>query len=221
MSDPTAPTRFTEWLRSRSEPDWTAVVEHPFTTALFDGRVPDERMRGYLVQDYQFVDDFLALLGSALAKADRYTSRLALAGSIAVVTSEENTYFQRSFDALGVPEPDRATPRLDDATIAFRDLMSDTNARGTYEEALTVLTVAEWTYWEWARRAPADLPANFVHAEWIALHNNAEFGEWVEWLRSELDRVGDELDERDQARCLRLFQHATRCELDFFHAHWS
>ena len=82
---------FTDWLRARSEPDWTAVITHPFTDALFDGSLPDPAMRSYLVQDYQFVDDFLALLGAALAKADRYTSRLAIAGSIGVVTSEENT----------------------------------------------------------------------------------------------------------------------------------
>ena len=191
---------FTGWLRERSEPDWTAVITHPFTRALFDGLVPTESMRSYLVQDYQFVDDFLALLGSALAKADRYASRLAIAGSIAVVTSEENTYFQRAFDALGVGESDRISPRLHDATVTFRELMNDTNARGSYAEVLTVLVVAEWSYLEWAVRAPATLPENFVHAEWITLHNNPEFRRWVDWLCGELDRVGADLDERDRAR---------------------
>lgn len=211
---------FTDWLRGRSEPDWTQVVEHPFTDALFDGSMPDEYMSSYLVQDYQFVDDFLALLGAAVARADRYSSRLALAGSIAVVTSEENTYFQRSFDALGIGEADRVNPELDPATAAFRDLMRDTRDNGGYAEILTVLTVAEWTYLEWAVRAPAK-PDNFVHAEWIELHANPDFEEWVSWLRSELDRVGAGLDERERARCLRLFQQATKCEVDFFNAHWD
>jgi thiaminase (transcriptional activator TenA) len=211
---------FTDWLRQRSEPDWTAVVTHPFTQALFDGLVPTDSMRSYLVQDYQFVDDFVALLGSALAKADRYSSRLAIAGCIAVVTSEENTYFQRAFYALGVGEADRVSPKLDAATVAFRDLMHDANQHGSYAEVLTVLTVAEWTYLEWAMRAPAALPENFVHAEWITLHNNPDFQSWVQWLTRELDRVGADLDERDRARCLRIFQQATRCELDFFNAHW-
>ncbi|WP_338602232.1 TenA family protein [Saccharopolyspora sp. SCSIO 74807] len=218
---------FTDWLRARSEPDWTAVITHPFTDALFDGSLPDPAMRSYLVQDYQFVDDFLALLGAALAKADRYTSRLAIAGSIGVVTSEENTYFERSFDALGVSAADREQPVLDEATKEFRALMTDTNARGDYAEVLTVLAVAEWSYLAWAQRAPEAEPAggtdpagNFVQAEWVSLHNNDGFAEWVRWLRAELDRVGAELDERDQARCLRLFQRATRCERDFFDAHW-
>lgn len=211
---------FTEWLRERSRSDWDAVVTHPFTDALFAGTVPDDAMRSYLIQDYQFVDEFLALLGAALARADRYTSRLAIAGSINVITSEENTYFQRAFDALGVPDEQRRTPEQDSATLAFRELMADTNARGTYPDVLAVLLVAEWTYLEWASRAPAEPPGNFVHAEWIALHDDAGFRRWVDWLRAELDRVGGELDEREQARCLRLFQLAVSYELDFFNAHW-
>lgn len=225
---------FTEWMRRRAEPDWTAVVEHPFTDALFDGSLPDAAMRTYLVQDHQFADDFLALLGSALAKADRRASRLRLAGGIATVTEEVSTYFRRSFDALDVPAADREDPRLDEAALAFRELMTDTNARGDYPDVLSVLLVAEWTYLAWAQRAPQPRPTggdpllpgrpkpvrDFVQDEWIRLHDNAGFAEWVGWLRAELDRVGAQLDERDQAHCLRLFQQATRCELDFFTAHW-
>ncbi len=212
---------FTEWLRSRSEPDWTAVVRHPFTEALFDGSMPNSRMRSYLVQDYQFVDQFLALLGAALARADSYPSRLAIAGSITVVTSEENTYFQRAFDELEVPEAERTDPERHEATAALGELMADMNTRGSYADILTVLVVAEWSYQQWAARAPERLPYNFLHSEWITLHNNADFNKWVRWLCAELDRVGATLDEREQARCLRLFQLATRYELDFFNAHWS
>lgn len=211
---------FTDWLRKRSEPDWTSATGHPFTDALMSGQLPAEAMRGYLVQDYQFVDSFLALLGSALARADRYSSRLEISNSIGVVTSSENTYFQRAFDALDVPAADREHPRQEPSTVEFRALMDDTSAHGSYPDVLAVLLVAEWSYREWAVRAPAQLPDDFIAAEWTTLHNNPQFRRWVGWLRDELDRFGGELDERDQARCLRLFQHATRCERDFFAAHW-
>lgn len=210
---------FSEWLRTRSEPDWTAVVTHPFTTALGEGTIADPKMRSYLIQDYQFVDEFLALLGSALAKSDNYSSRLSIAASITVVTSDENTYFQRAFDAFHVPDADRTAPELDPATVAFRELMTTTNTHGSYADVLTVLLVAEWTYLSWAQACPSELPENFVHAEWIRLHNNSYFREWVRWLRAELDRVGAGLGEQERAECLRLFQQATKLELDFFDSH--
>lgn len=214
-------TPFTDWLRANSEPDWTAVTTHPFTHALFDGTLSDDLMRSYLVQDYQFVDQFLALLGSALAKADRYRSRLAIAPAIAVVTSDENTYFARAFDALDVPERDRTDPHLEPVTIAFRDLMAEVNAAGSYAEVLTVLAVAEWSYLEWARRAPNELPESFLHAEWITLHNSTSFGEWVSWLRTDLDRVGAEANQQERDRCLARFRQATALEKRFFDAHWN
>jgi hypothetical protein len=40
----------------------------------------------------------------------------------------------------------------------------------SYAAALAVLVVAEWLYLDWASRAPKPLPDNFVHAEWITLH---------------------------------------------------
>jgi len=42
--------RFTDWLRARSEPDWTDAVEHRFVHELADGTVDDAVFRRYLVK---------------------------------------------------------------------------------------------------------------------------------------------------------------------------
>jgi thiaminase len=49
-----------------------------------------------------------------------------------------------------------------------------------YAAALSVLVVAEWLYLDWASRAPKPLPDNFVHAEWITLHDNPDFRGFVD-----------------------------------------
>jgi thiaminase/transcriptional activator TenA len=64
-----------------------------------------------------------------------------------------------------------------------------TDTRG-YAAVLSVLVVAEWLYLDWASRAPQPLPNNFVHAEWITLHDNSNFRGFVDFLRTELDHVG-------------------------------
>jgi len=50
----------------------------------------------------------------------------------------------------------------------------------SYAAALSVLVVAEWVYLDWASRAPQPLPNNFVHAEWIMLHDNPNFRGFVD-----------------------------------------
>ena len=97
MSEP-----FTETLHAASEPGWSHAVGHRFVKELFGGAVTDAVMARYLIQDHRFLDSFLTLLGAALASADTFEARLRFGRFIGMVSGEENTYFLRAFEALGV-----------------------------------------------------------------------------------------------------------------------
>jgi thiaminase/transcriptional activator TenA len=208
-------TPFSTHLRQASAPAWDAAITHRFVRELSAGTVPPAVMRHYLVQDYQFIDRFVALLGAAIATADTYASRLRLSQFLAMIISDENTYFVRAFDALGVPPAERTAPALDPTVRAFQALMAEAAETRLYAGALSVLVVAEWLYLSWAERHQGPLPADFVHAEWITLHDNPFFRDFVAWLRGELDRAGAAQDAVGRARCESLFQRAVALELGF------
>ncbi len=182
--------RFTEILRQASQPAWSQSVGHRFVHELLDGSVSDAVMARYLIQDHRFLDSFLTLLGAALASADSFEARIRFGRFIGMVSGEENTYFLRSFDALGVSEQERSQRPDTKPTAGFKAIMREAAATRSYAAALSVLVVAEWLYLDWAQQASQPLPANFVHAEWITLHDNPDFRDFVGFLRSELDRVG-------------------------------
>ncbi|CAN7163836.1 TenA family protein [Bosea sp. LjRoot90] len=182
--------RFTETLRLASQPAWSQSVGHRFVTELLEGTVSDVVMARYLVQDHRFLDSFLTLLGAALAGADSFEARLRFGRFIGMVCGEENTYFLRAFTALGVSERERAEQPDTKATAGFKAIMREAAATRSYAAALSVLVVAEWLYLDWAQQASQPLPANFVHAEWVTLHDNPDFRDFVGFLRAELDRVG-------------------------------
>ena len=207
---------FSQELRADNSENWTAAVKHRFVDEIFRGAVTDDVMRRYLVQDYQFVDRFVALIGTAIATADRFDSRVRFAQFAAMITSDENTYFLRAFDRLGVADADRHAPELSPATRAFQKLMAEAAQQRSYAGCLAVLCVAEWLYLDWADRPGAELPENFVQAEWITLHNNGDFRAFVTWLRAEFDRTGTQEDEQSRARAADLFRRAVACERDFF-----
>ena len=157
---------------------------------LIIGAVPDAVMARYLIQDHRFLDSFFILLGAALASADTFAARLCFGRFIGMVSAEENTYFLRAFEALGVTEAEHAADPDPQATIGFKAIMREAADTRSYAAALSVLVVAEWLYLDWASRAPQPLPNNFVHAEWITLHDNPDFRGFFNFLRAELDRVG-------------------------------
>src|SRR5215470_7066059 len=209
--------RFTETLRAASEVGWSHAVQHRFVNELFVGTVLNAVMARYLIQDHRFLDSFLVLLGAALASADTFDARLRFGRFIGMVSAEENTYFLRAFEALGVTEARRAADPDTQPTTGFKAIMREAAQTRSYAAALSVLVVAEWLYLDWASRAPHPLPNNFVHAEWITLHDSPDFGRFVDFLRAELDRVGP----AQADLCRDFFRRAVALEFAFFDAAYT
>ncbi|MEV0821016.1 TenA family protein [Nonomuraea rubra] len=204
---------FSEWLRQQCEPEWTAVVTHPFAMAITEGTVAGDDMRRYLEQDFQFVDSFTALLGAAVAAADTFEARVPYGTFLGqVATTEEKTYFHRALAELG----GRTEVPLEPVTAAFRRLMDKVRVSQDYLLIAAVLCVAEWCYLGWASRAAGPPPESFVHREWIELHEGEEFRAWVAFLRGELDRLGEGLGEERRREVLGVFRRAVELELAFF-----
>ena len=205
--------RFTEWLRERSEPDWTAAVDGRFVRELGDGTIPDPVFRRYLEQDYAFVETLTGTFGHALGEAPSMAAKARLAEFLGTITNEENDYFERSFEALdGDPE---ATPGA--TTRAFVDLLERAGRQGGYAETLAVLAPAEWTYETWAAGVESR-PDAFYLDEWVELHANPAFVDFVAWLRAELDREGTAVSARRQRRLDALFRRTVELERAFFEA---
>ncbi|KAB2750706.1 TenA family protein [Brucella anthropi] len=206
--------RFTDNLRQDAEPFWSQAVGHRLVGEIYTGTVAPDVMTRYLVQDHRFIDCFLSLLGGTLVNCDRMEAKLILGRFIGMISSDENSYFERSFAKLAVADAERFDTPDATPTAAFKELMLEAARSGSYAVCLSVLTVAEWLYLDWAEKAPKPLPDDFIFAEWIVLHDNPYFVEFVGFLRSELDRVGPAAAEQ----CQLFFRRAVELEKAFFDA---
>jgi len=204
--------RFTDTLKASVERDWSLAVRHRFIQELCQGTVPATVMTRYLVQDHRFIDGFLMLVGAAMASSDSFQVRIRFGRSAGFIAGDENTYFLRSFEFLGVAECERTAAPDHPSTAAFDALMREAAGTRSYAAILSVLCVAEWLYLDWASHAPRPLPSAFVHAEWITLHDNPDFREFVAFLRIELDRVGPLAPETSHD----FFSRAVTLEKNFF-----
>ena len=102
---------------------------HRFVKELFTGAIPDAVMACYLIQNHRFLDSFLTLLGAALATADTFEARLRFGRFIGLMSGEENTYFLRAFEALGVTEDRRTADPDTQSTAGSPHLTRDTSPR--------------------------------------------------------------------------------------------
>jgi thiaminase len=116
-----------------------------------------------------------------------------------------------------ITEDRRATNPDTQPTAGFKAIMREAAQTRSYAATLSVLVVTEWLYLDWASRAPKPLPDNFVHAEWILLHDNPGFCGFVDFLRAELDRAGP----AQADLCGDLFRRAFALELSFLEAAYA
>ncbi|WP_435365892.1 TenA family protein [Haloarchaeobius sp. DYHT-AS-18] len=210
--------RFTDWLRDRTGMDWQAATDHRFTRELGADEIDDATFERYLLQDYAFVETLVGTFGHAVGQAPTMAAKSRLTDFLGILTDEENDYFERSFEALGVTDAEYENPDLLPPTRAFVDLLGRAAAQGDYAETLAVLVPAEWVYLEWAAAVAGQEQSRFYLSEWVDLHATPGFEAFVGWLRSELDRVGAEAAPRRQERLARLFRRTVELEVAFFDA---
>jgi len=209
--------RPTDHLKSLCANDWQAATRHAFTDQLAAGTLPQDRMLAYLEQDHLFLDGFVRLLASAIARAPSLPDAVPGAQFLGLICGPENTYFLRAIEALG---GDAGTPaRAHPVTAELQEIMHRAARSDSYAQMLAVLVVAEWSYLDWA--APhadraGDLP--FWFGEWISLHSGAGFEGVVAHLRDQLDRAWPALTPEAQRQVEATFIETTRLERAFFDA---
>lgn len=205
---------FSETLRAYGAPYWAEATDHPFIQEMVSGRLSKAAFTHYLIQDYAFFRHFTDLVAYAIVHADTMVQMHHLSGFLSEVTDGENDYFLRAFSALGVDEATYLNPTLNPVMQGFAETIKAATARG-YHDCIVVLGCAEWTYWTWGDAYRDRQPDAFYFNEWITLHNNPAFAQFVQWLRGELDALAD-LPEAERQRLKALFRHCCRLERDFF-----
>ncbi|GLZ45801.1 aminopyrimidine aminohydrolase [Actinomycetospora sp. NBRC 106375] len=204
---------FSDDLRAATAPTWEAATGHRFVDELRSGTLDDAVLARYLAQDALFLDRFVALLGAAVAHADRTEPRMAVARQLGLVAGDEDDYFTRALARLGVTGTAEPLP----PTRGFLALMDDARRSASYGQVLAVLLVAEWLYLDWASR-PGPVPDDWLHREWIDLHRGPAFAAWVDLLRTETDRVAAGADAATRDHMAAAFTRAVDLELAFFDA---
>ncbi len=215
---------FSENLRSKHAAAWAAATDNPFVRELVADEIADTVYAQYLRLDYAFIEALTAAVGHAVACAPGMPAKSRFAGFLGVLTSEENDYFLRSFDAFGAPPPTFDNPVEHPVVERFEDLMLRQRGSGSYLDILAVLVPVEWVYLQWASDAVARgaaLPKRFYLSEWITLHADAGFADFVHWMRAELDREAADAPTENRDRAEAAFVEALKLEAAFFAASYD
>ncbi len=212
--------KFSQVLIEKAGSHWENAVDHKFIREMVNGTLEDKVYANYLVQDYAFINPFTELISYAIAYAHTMKQRHELANFLSILTSEEDDYFIRSFEALGVPKAEYLAEDLEifPSIQGFRSAIKrgiETGRDFGYETCLVIIMAAEAVYCEWATKYQDKEPEQFYYNEWLLLHNNEGFVSFVAWLKAEVDALAS-LDDEKKKVLEELFIEVCRLESEFF-----
>lgn len=203
-------------FRADNEALWERAVTHPFVQELTLGTLPLEKFQRYFLQDYAFLREFSTLLALSVAKSPDTDTARRLATFLAGILEGEEGLFRGTFREWGWPEERWRLPSRLPTALAMGDFMVRVAYEGSFPELLTVLVATEGVYLDWATRAveAGRSPERKVYRDWIDIHSNAEFTEFVGWLMETFDAMAVTDAQREQAG--RLFRETLRHEAAFW-----
>lgn len=199
-------------LRENAEV-FARMVNHRFVQDIAADRLPADVFDRYLVIEGSFVDTAIAIFALATAKADGIGTRRRLIAVLDALANEQVAYFERVMAERGIsPSPDVLVAP---GVTAFREGMLHIAEKGAYADIATAMFAAEWMYWTWSRgAAAASIPDPHLR-DWVALHVAPEFEAQAGWLKSEVDRAGEALDDAGRVRLVQLFGRVQDLEIAF------
>ncbi len=208
---------FTDWLVKSAGPAWNKAINHPFTDAVGNDTVSTEEFIRYLLEDYQYIQDLASALGFLIAKAPTMAAKARLSGYAQLLTSNELEYFQRSFKELGIAPEVYEAAKPNTITRAIGATLLSTAGKGHYIDGMATLLASEWIYREWGHREASRLRSGrFYLAEWVESLATDEFGEFIEWIKQEVNMIGEEERMKRQSEISESFTHMCELEAEFF-----
>jgi thiaminase/transcriptional activator TenA len=214
---------FYERLKTAAAADWRAYVEHPFTTAMGNGSLPQSAFRHYLVQDYLFLIEFARAYALAVYKAPQLADMRESAAALSAILDVEMNLHVKLCAGWGLAPADleRAVPAAE--TLAYTRYVLDTGMRGDLLALKVALAPCVIGYAEIATRlaALAGPAAANPYRVWIDEYAGAAYQEVAARARADLERLAERyLTPAREAELVAIFKEATRLEADFWEMGW-
>ncbi len=212
-----SPTSFSEELRQEADAVWQRIFHHPFLLEVREGRLPLEKFRYYLLQDYHYLETFGRTVAIALGKASESQTIELLARR--VLTPIERPLHRKMLELVGVSQEQAARIEPSPTNLAYTNhLLSTAFAHGLGPTAAALLP-CPWTYNHLGDvLGEVDHP---VYGEWVAFYHQGLLEESVRAWRRFVDTTAEEAGPQERDLMRRLFLTSSRYELMFWDMAYS
>ncbi len=204
----------TSQLRASVDNIWRRIFRHPFVVELYNGTLPMEKFKYYIIQDYNYLVTMYKCLSLIAAKSEPEIAEKALEIAYLDASTEMENY-RELIGKLGLSMDDVLSTEPAPTNEAYMNFLLKTCALHPFIEGLTAILPCFWSYMEIAQVNQELLRGNGVelYRSWCEVYLSDDYIIMVENLRFLVDRYGVEYD---FGRLEKLFRLGSRYEYLFW-----
>jgi thiaminase/transcriptional activator TenA len=199
---------------------WKKIVGHPFVVELYQGTLPMDKFKTYILHDYSYLVDTIKNF-SIIASRARSVDVVREAVEIAhLEATGEFRGYEDFLHTLGYTLDDAMRVEPFPTSLSYRGFLMGTSSLSTSQEALASVLPCFWSYREIALYHQDELSANPQknYVDWASVYLSEDYAQLVEKLRRLVDRTCDDFP---YERLKPLFLTASRYEYMYWNAAYN
>lgn len=204
-------TLFTERLDEAGKAIWKKLLSHPFLESIYKQEILDDTFAHWVRQDYIFVREAIPFISLMIGRAPlNLRSQLA---DIIVMLVKELEMFEKMASEHGINLEDARPAPTCHAYLQYLYATADIRP---IEESFTVLYAAEKAYYDSWKTVKNYLQSKSKWQAFIDYWSSDDFGKYVKWIESELNKLAEDLPESKLAKMEEQYLTTARYEYLFW-----
>lgn len=205
--------KFSEKVHAENQQLWQKSFNHPFIKEMVTGKLPQDKFRFYVIQDYQYLDVFgqlHLLLAKQLAPADGKIVKDYTAGLNAAELHERNHMFKE----LGV-SPEEWQQESAPANYNYMNHMRHSLAISP-AVGLASFIPCPWLYVELAQHWQNSSSPVPIYADFFHMYQQAAKDKSAVPMINLMDKLAEQATPQEKQKMAQAFHRSSYYELQFW-----
>jgi thiaminase/transcriptional activator TenA len=176
--------KLSERLKRDAEYIWNKIYTHPFIKELFEGTLPLDKFKFYIIQDYNYLIGSIKNFSLLASKADDVNIMRDVVEMAYMESRGEFKGYENFLEKLNLTMNEAENVQQIPELISYLGFLLSTSSLKSFEEGITAILPCYWSYAEIAR----------IHKEKLIVSKNELYKEWAyTYLEDDYIRLVDKI----------------------------
>jgi thiaminase/transcriptional activator TenA len=210
---------FSRGLKSKAAKVWEDGYNHPFVRELGEGRLDKEKFKFYLLQDYLYLLEYAKVFATAVIKSDTEAQMAGFSKTQHYILAGEMDVHRSYMKEFGITQGQIDSAKSSLFNRSYTANMLSHGLTGGLAEVLAAVFPCAWTYADYGKRLKQEYSANLsdnFYKKWIEAYASDAFSESFEWFYDELDRLVENMSDKQREKVTDVFVSSVEFEYMFW-----